>query len=229
MSEPATATPTAIRDYVSPTGKLIVGTLETTPCRCNIDGIGDDGEVSYSGGSEMFYDETKAILRDGKPLFLDEAGEDWTFDQLKPADPAPESFTPVRAQRILTDADSLKLFAGEYDATDEERAWIERERERMPRDGHSGKIVGAFDVLHARASELGNRFFKVGRRYRTHEGWIVTITEETTVPGYECVRGDDVTGDNPNGVWRYNRAGDLGRVTGTKGDVRSLIPEELDQ
>ena len=35
--------------YKSPTGSLIIGTLETTPCRCEIHGINEDGSPDYAG------------------------------------------------------------------------------------------------------------------------------------------------------------------------------------
>jgi hypothetical protein len=69
-------------NYQSPTGSPILGTLETTACRCNINGIADDGTPDYSGESDMFWDDTEPLTRDGKILFLDADGESWTFDQL---------------------------------------------------------------------------------------------------------------------------------------------------
>lgn len=62
---------------------------------------------------------------------------------------------------------------------------------------------------------------KVGESYKTQDGKNVTITEARHTPGYECVLGDD-------DIWRYNREGDRGRVTGTAhdfSDPRNLIPE----
>lgn len=73
--------------YRAPTGALILGTYERTECRVEILGIKDDGTPEYAGGSEMFWDETHPIERDGKPLFLDEKGESWTFDQLVKREP----------------------------------------------------------------------------------------------------------------------------------------------
>lgn len=52
--------------------------------------------------------------------------------------------------------------------------------------------------------------FIIGPAYQTLGGKTVYIVEESTTPGYECVKGDD-------GIWRYNREGEFerGRVTGT--------------
>lgn len=71
--------------YKSPTGSLIIGTLETTPCRCEIHGINEDGSPDYAGESKMFWDDTRPIMRDNKILYLDEDGSEWTFDQLSVA------------------------------------------------------------------------------------------------------------------------------------------------
>ena len=75
------------REYVSPSGSLILGTLERLTGRSEISGIKDDGEPVYSGGTEIFYDDqVTATDSEGKMIFLDEDGAEWTFDQLKPAD-----------------------------------------------------------------------------------------------------------------------------------------------
>jgi len=71
--------------------------------------------------------------------------------------------------------------------------------------------------------------FEVGKTYKTREGKSVTIINATDLPGYEGVQGDDPLDGNPEGGWRYNRASDRGRVTGSAFDMsdpRNLIPEE---
>lgn len=76
--------------YISPNGNLIVAILESTPCSVGIEGISADGtEVEYDGnGSTMFWDDQKAVKRNGSLVFLDEEGGQWSFDQLSVA---PES------------------------------------------------------------------------------------------------------------------------------------------
>ncbi|MGJ4953104.1 hypothetical protein [Bradyrhizobium sp. HKCCYLS20291] len=75
------------REYVSPTGSPILGTLEKLTGRAEIMGIEEDGTPLYQGGTEIFYDDqVTARTDDGKMIFLDENGAEWTFDQLKPAD-----------------------------------------------------------------------------------------------------------------------------------------------
>ena len=71
-----------IFQYKSPNGSAIVGTLEIVTCRVDIHGIDENGEPSFAGGSTMFWDEQRPVERDGKPLFLDEDGFEWTLDQL---------------------------------------------------------------------------------------------------------------------------------------------------
>lgn len=86
----------AIREYLSPTGALILGTLERLTGRAEIDGIDEEtGEPSYSGGTEIFYDDQETVMRDGpgdvyrRMVYLDEDGREWTFDQLVAGEMAP--------------------------------------------------------------------------------------------------------------------------------------------
>ncbi|HYF37535.1 MAG TPA: hypothetical protein VD994_19695 [Prosthecobacter sp.] len=51
--------------------------------------------------------------------------------------------------------------------------------------------------------------FKVGKTYLTKAGKAVRVTSQRHCP--PCFRGSD-------GIWRYNRIGDLGRVTGSAHD-----------
>lgn len=79
------------KQYLSPTGSEIIGTLERLIGRAEISGIQDDGTPKYAGETEVFWDDQTSVLRDGKRVFLDEDGAEWTFDQLKPvAEPEPE-------------------------------------------------------------------------------------------------------------------------------------------
>lgn len=70
-------------NYVSPKGSPIIGTLERLTGRAELEGIDPEtGEPEYAGGTEIFYDDQTTVTRDGKIVFLDESGEEWTFDQL---------------------------------------------------------------------------------------------------------------------------------------------------
>lgn len=72
-----------MREYVSPNGDQILGTLEKLTGRAEITGIEDDGTPVYSGGTEIFYDDQVTVMRDGRMVFLCTEGDEWTFDQLK--------------------------------------------------------------------------------------------------------------------------------------------------
>lgn len=72
------------RNYLSPHGVPIVGTLEHIPARAEITGISDKGEPFFTGDTEEFWDDQSTVLRDGKVVFLCEEGGEWTFDQLTP-------------------------------------------------------------------------------------------------------------------------------------------------
>ncbi|THK33458.1 hypothetical protein EHS39_36220 [Ensifer sp. MPMI2T] len=70
------------QNYKSPNGSPIVGTAEKILATANITGINPDGTPNYEGGSDIHWDTQKALVRDGKILFVDEDGDEWTFDQL---------------------------------------------------------------------------------------------------------------------------------------------------
>lgn len=72
-------------NYLSPTGSPITGTLERLSGRAEISSIDEaTGTPEYSGGTDIFWDEQRTVERDGKIIYLDEAGDQWTFDQLVP-------------------------------------------------------------------------------------------------------------------------------------------------
>lgn len=71
------------KKYVSPDGLPIVGTLETVKGCANLTTINDDGTPNYDGSTKVYWDEQVTVQRDGKRVFLDEDGNEWTFDQLK--------------------------------------------------------------------------------------------------------------------------------------------------
>jgi hypothetical protein len=74
------------KNYYSPKGALITGTLETVRCRALIAGIEADGTPYYAGETEVFWDEQKTVCNEkDQIIFLCEDGLEWTFDQLTPA------------------------------------------------------------------------------------------------------------------------------------------------
>jgi len=73
-----------VRKYLSPGGVPIVGTLERLSALGCISGISDQGVPSYTDDVKVFWDDQITDRRNGKIVFLDENGGDWTFDQLTP-------------------------------------------------------------------------------------------------------------------------------------------------
>ncbi|AZO61756.1 MULTISPECIES: hypothetical protein [unclassified Mesorhizobium] len=70
-------------NYLSPTGSPITGTLERLTGRAHISDIDPEtGEPEYAGGTEIFWNDIQTAKRNGKIVFLDEEGDEWTFDQL---------------------------------------------------------------------------------------------------------------------------------------------------
>lgn len=78
------------KQYQSPHGSPIVGTSDTVPVTAFIHGISYDGKPDYQGSSEVYWDDQKTRTRGGKILFIDEAGDEWTFDQLTEVTEDPE-------------------------------------------------------------------------------------------------------------------------------------------
>lgn len=72
--------------YKSPTGSLIVGTLETIQGSAQITEITEAGDPVYAGDTEVFWDSQETVERDGQTVFLDEDGEEWVFGDLTVAD-----------------------------------------------------------------------------------------------------------------------------------------------
>lgn len=81
--------------WYAPNGLEITGTLEAFTGRARISGISADGKPDHFGGTEVFLEDGKTVERDGKPVFLDEEGGEWTFDQLSSEPPEDEDETEV--------------------------------------------------------------------------------------------------------------------------------------
>jgi hypothetical protein len=77
----ATASETC-RTLLSPTGKDILGTKELLVGRAEIVGFDPNDEPIYEGTTKIFWDDAATACKDGKPIYLDEDGAEWTLDQL---------------------------------------------------------------------------------------------------------------------------------------------------
>lgn len=72
--------------YQSPTGAEIVGTSDQL-LATDITGIDPEtGEPEYEGSTEIHWDTQVTLTRDRKRLFIDDSGEEWTFDELEMID-----------------------------------------------------------------------------------------------------------------------------------------------
>lgn len=73
----------ALKQFKSPGGSPIIGTLETVPGVALIAGFDPDtGEAEYDGETMMFWNDQATVKRGGKAVFVDAAHEEWTRDQL---------------------------------------------------------------------------------------------------------------------------------------------------
>lgn len=72
----------------SPTGSLIIGTSERVLATANVlvNSFARDGDgaldFDHEGGSDVYWDTMETLTRRGKPLFVDENGDEWTSDQI---------------------------------------------------------------------------------------------------------------------------------------------------
>lgn len=77
----------AVFKFLAPNGNPIVRVLETVPLGANIEGISEDGNsITYSGGSDVYWDDQSPVHRDHSFVFLDEDGAEYHFDQLTKAE-----------------------------------------------------------------------------------------------------------------------------------------------
>jgi hypothetical protein len=98
------------RNYKSPRGDEIRGTVEKLEGYSEIDGIDPEtGIPEFAGWTEIFYDLQVTDTRDGKLLFLCEKGDEWTFDRLIPCDDEHEPRRSVVAPRKDANRISEKL------------------------------------------------------------------------------------------------------------------------
>ena len=73
--------------WLAPNGREIVATLEKLIGTCDISDISDDGTPEHDGtGTEVDWDSQETATRDGKVIYLDDGGDEWTFDQLTKQD-----------------------------------------------------------------------------------------------------------------------------------------------
>lgn len=70
--------------FVSPNGHQIVGTVERIPGLAQATEYSATGEPEYDGYTEPYWDGQETVTRDGKILYQDENGDEWTFDELSP-------------------------------------------------------------------------------------------------------------------------------------------------
>src|SRR5579862_7343352 len=87
---PISSTPTKKSDdiimlarYKSPKGAPVLGVLERVQAIAEIEGIDPNtGAPEYSGWTEIFWDLQEPVGEQENPIYLDENGEKWPFNQL---------------------------------------------------------------------------------------------------------------------------------------------------
>lgn len=69
--------------YIAPTGARIIGSSDTVLCRADIHFFDEYGIPKHTGNTEVWWDSQETKECDGKPLYEDENGEEWTLDECK--------------------------------------------------------------------------------------------------------------------------------------------------
>lgn len=64
----------------------IAGTLERVPgcagVRSATQQVDGTYDLDWDGGTEMYWDDSKTVVRDGQRVFIDEDGEEWLENEL---------------------------------------------------------------------------------------------------------------------------------------------------
>lgn len=81
-----------MKEFVSPQGNEIIGTLENVPgfAVINMDSAsvkGDSLQFDYEGTTDINWDDQKTVYRGGQRVFVDECDNEFTEDQLHFIDP----------------------------------------------------------------------------------------------------------------------------------------------
>lgn len=76
----------------SPTGKRIIGVLNTVNCLARINHFKDDprgslleesdDSIEYEGETEIYWNEQKTLLVDGRWIYVDEDYNNWRLEDL---------------------------------------------------------------------------------------------------------------------------------------------------
>jgi len=70
--------------FLAPNGNPIVGTLETLFGCANATEFSETGEPEYDGETTIWWDEQRTVHKGASMVYVDENGDQWTFDQLVP-------------------------------------------------------------------------------------------------------------------------------------------------
>lgn len=63
--------------YIKGTDTIITGTLESIVGQAYLNGLEDDGSISYEGSTEVYWDDqTTATSRSGQPVWMDDDGNE---------------------------------------------------------------------------------------------------------------------------------------------------------
>ena len=74
-----------MKQYHSPNGDLIVGTLEVVYGVALINGIDEEGHPDYAGETKLDWnDQRPARDATGERIWICDMGQEWRFDQLRP-------------------------------------------------------------------------------------------------------------------------------------------------
>jgi len=67
---------------IAPDGSEIIGTLERVPGVAQASSFDEDGTPNYEGGTELYWDDQRTVMRNGSMVYVTEDGMEFTLDQL---------------------------------------------------------------------------------------------------------------------------------------------------
>ena len=72
--------------FFTPNGDAIIGTKETVPGTALAQEYEPNGEPIYDGQTDMWWDDQKTVWSQGSRVYIDEGGDEWSFEELMSED-----------------------------------------------------------------------------------------------------------------------------------------------
>jgi hypothetical protein len=91
---------------VSNKGTRIIGTLEVVYGVSYIENVSSPTDYEHSGYTDIWWDGQMTVVRDGKTVFVDENGDEFTENEVHKVEDSEPYFPPAPTQEIGEALDS---------------------------------------------------------------------------------------------------------------------------